>query len=271
MDGCIHWACLRRVLVGMSLLTFASTVSAVEPKISAAVVQAPLRVASLSFISPDGTRQPVVEIWSNGLVKATEVRGTRQNPVLATLSDRLSAVELKELHELLIGSCRLGTQTTEGIHESLQIASEQRQLTADIDGASATEIGILTGNRWHTVTCPAVSILTQRFPDVVEVQNVSSAQSMLQNIAAVALIGGGDAADLHAATATHKLREMHPEAGEITRRDLQLVRRLPNGNRFVQFHYVGSPGQNDGCLVCVTQSPEGPTRVSLMDSPTVVR
>jgi len=222
-------------------------------------------------VEPDGSRQPVVEVWSNGLVKAIEMRGTRQNPSLVTLTDRLSQTELRELHQLLIGECQLAIQTTESVRESLQIASQQRQLTADIEGAAATEIGVLTGPKWHTVACPAVSILKTRFPDVAEVQNIAIAQIRLQNIAAMALVGGGKAADLHAATATHKLQETHPDAGEITRHDLMMVRRLPNGSQFVQFRYAGLPGRDDACLVCVTHSPEGPTRVSVMESPTVVR
>ena len=242
-----------------------------EPKAGVAPAQAPIRVAALSFVEPDGSRQPVVEVWSNGLVKAIEMRGTRQNPSLVTLTDRLSQTELRELHQLLIGECQLAIQTTQSVRESLQIASQQRQLTADIEGAAATEIGVLTGPKWHTVACPAVSILKTRFPDVAEVQNIAIAQIRLQNIAAMALVGGGKAADLHAATATHKLQETHPDAGEITRHDLMMVRRLPNGSQFVQFRYAGLPGRDDACLVCVTHSPEGPTRVSVMESPTVVR
>ena len=280
MDGRIHHTTLRAGLIGLSLLVIVSTAFAVEPRKAAAVggnrspqrvVKAPVRVASLTFIEPNGTRIPVVEVWSNGQVNAIELRGTRQNPVKATLTDRLSSSELQGLHQLLFQDCHLETQTTEGLNESLRRASEQQQLTAEIEGAAATEIGILNGPEWRTVTCPAVSILTTRFPDVAEVQNIAAAQSSLQNIAAVALVGGGPTADGHAAAATQKLREVYPQAGEITRRHLTMVRRLPNGSQFAQFHYAGARGSENGCLVSVTKSPEGPTRVSVMESPTVVR
>ena len=260
MDGRIRFA-----ILGLCLLAVASA-QAVEPK-----APVPVRVASLAFLEPDGTRTPVVEVWSNGRVQAVERKGTRQDPEPISRTDRLTAEEMHELHQLLAGDCRIPSLSTEGIRESLEAASEQQQLTADIEGAARTEVGLLVGNQWHSVACPAVSILTTRFPDVTEVQNLATAQARLQNIAAVALLGGGAIADLQAEAATRKLRELHPEAGEITRRDLKMVRQLANGNRFVQFHYAGSPGQSEGCLVSLTQSPQGPTRVSVLDSPSVVR
>ncbi len=263
MDGRI-----RIAILGLCLLAGAATAQAVEPKPTRPT---PVRVASLAFIEPNGTRTPVVEVWSNGRVQALELGGTRANPVQVTRTDRLTADEMRELYQLLAGDCRISSLTTEGVRETLQVASEQQQLTADIEGAAQTEVGLLVGKQWHAVACPAVSILTTRFPDVTEVQNVAAAQARLQNIAAVALIGGGAIADLQADAATRKLRELHPEAGVITRRDLKMVRQLANGTRFVQFHYAGSPGQSEGCLVSLTQSPQGPTRVSVLDSPTVVR
>ena len=280
MDGCIHFTNLRVGLIGLCLLFVVSAAHAVEPRKTATVggnhspqpvVKAPVRVVALTFIEPDGTRVPVVEVWSNGQVNAIERRGTRQNPLKATVTDRLSPSELQGLHQLLFQDCQLGTQTTEGLNQSLRRASQKQQLTADIAGAAATEIGILNGQEWRTVTCPALSILTTRFPDVVEVQNVAAAQSSLQNIAAVALVGGGPTADSHAAAATQKLREVYPDAGSITRRQLTMVRRLPNGSQFVQFHYAGDAGHDNSCLVSVTKSPEGPAQVSVMESPTVVR
>ena len=279
MDGCICWTGLRPGALGLSLLLVASLAGAVEPrgttpgqaKNAHPAVKAPVRVAALSFIEPDGTRSPVVEVWSNGQVKAIEVRGTRQNPVQTTLTDQLTPQELQGLHQLLVRDCQLETLTTQAVQQSLQTASQRQQLSADIEGAAYTEIGILAGQQWRTVSCPAVSILTTRFPDVAEVQQVAAAQSRLQNIAAIVLAGGSQTADRQAASATLKLREMHPTAGEVTRHDLHMVRRLPNGSRLVQFRYAGSPGQDDSCLVCVTHSPEGQTRVSLMESPTVVR
>ena len=260
MDGRIRFA-----ILGLCLLAVTSA-QAVEPK-----APVPVRVASLAFLEPDGTRTPVVEVWSNGRVQAVERKGTRQDPEPISRTDRLTADEMHELYQLLAGDCRVPSLSTEGIRESLEAASEQQQLTADIEGAARTEVGLLVGNQWHSVACPAVSILITRFPDVTEVQNLATAQARLQNIAAVALLGGGAIADLQAEAATRKLRELHPEAGEITRRDLRMVRQLANGNRFVQFHYAGSPGQSEGCLVSLTQSPQGPTRVSVLDSPSVVR
>lgn len=273
MDGRI-----RYFILGLCLLAVTTSLGAIEPKRTAAIQAqsqplppVPVRVAALAFIEPDGTRTPVVEVWSNGQVQAIELSGTRQKPVKASRVDRLSEGEMRELFQLLAQECQLASLTSDSVLESVQVASEQQQLTAEIEGAAQTEIGLLVGRRWHTVACPAVSVLTTRFPDVAEVQNVAIAQDRLQNIAAVALLGGGAAADKQAEAATRQLRERHPEAGEITRRDLKMVRQLANGNRFVQFHYPGTPGQSEACLVSLTQSPQGPTKVSVLDSPSVVR
>ena len=273
MDGRI-----RICILGLCLLAAATSTGAVEPKRqgnsapqSQPLPPVPVRVASLAFIEPDGTRTPVVDIWSNGQVQAVELSGTRQKPVKASRTDRLTESEMRELFQLLAQQCQMASLTTDSVRLSVQVASEQQQLTAEIEGAAQTEIGLLVGKRWHAVACPAVSVLTTRLPDVAEVQSVATAQDRLQNIAAVALLGGGAAADLQAEAATHKLRELHPEAGEITRRDLKMVRQLADGNRFVQFHYEGSSGQSEACLVSLTQSPQGPTKVSVLDSPSVVR
>lgn len=261
----ISWLCLLLLLV-------CGTVSAVEPKASTPVGnQNAVRIASLSFVEPNGRQREVMEVWSNGTVNAFELSGTPQNPVQITHTDRLSPTELRSLYQQLVDESRLATYTSESLSEAINIASAEQQLSASIEGAAASEIGVLVGRQWRTVACPAVSILATRFPQVTEVQNFAAAQSRLQNVAAVALLGGAKAADQQAATATHKLREMHPEAGVITRRDLMMVRRLPNESRFVQFRTAATPAGDDGYLVNMTQSPEGPTRVSVMDSPTVVR
>ncbi|MFO1004902.1 MAG: hypothetical protein U0929_02995 [Planctomycetaceae bacterium] len=272
MDGCITIFRVRPSWLSLLLMLVCGTAWAVEPRAkTAAGSRDAVRIASLSFVEPTGQQREVMEVWSNGTVKAFELTGTPQNPVVVTHTDRLSPTELRSLHQLLVDECRLATQTSAGLSEAINVASVEQQLTANIEGAASSEIGVLVGREWRTVTCPAVSILATRFPQVTEVQNFAAAQSRLQNVAAVALLGGAKAADQQAATATHKLKEMHPEAGVITRRDLLMVRRLPNDSRIVQFRYAGPPGADEGYLVNMTQTPEGPTRVSVMDSPTVVR
>ncbi len=272
MDGRSDIPGMRIGLFSLLLMLVCGTASAIEPKAKTpAGSRDAVRLAALSFIEPNGTQREVMEVWSNGTVKAFELSGTPQNPVQITHTDRLSPTELRSLHQQLIEDYQLATQTSDRLREAINVASVEQQLSANIESAAASEIGVLVGREWRTVTCPAVSILATRFPQVTEVQNFAAAQSRLQNIAAVALLGGARAADQQAATATHKLKEMHPEAGVITRRDLLMVRRLPNESRIVQFRYAGPPGADEGYLVNMTQSPEGPTRVSVMDSPTVVR
>jgi len=272
MDGRTHISGVRISCLGLLLMLVCGTASAVEPRAKTSPgTRDAVRIASLSFIEPNGQQREVMEVWSNGTVKAFELSGTPQNPVQVIHTDRLSPTELRSLHQQLVEEHQLARQTSEGLNEAINIASVEQQLSAKIEGAATSEIGILVGREWRTVVCPAVSILATRFPQVTEVQHFSAAQSRLQNIAAVALLGGAKAADQQAATATHKLKEMHPEAGVITRRDLLMVRRLPNDSRIVQFRYAGPPGADEGYLVNMTQSPEGPTRVSVMDSPTVVR
>lgn len=272
MDGCIPILTLRFGLFTGLLMLATTQLSAVEPRANSQPSgQAAVRIASLTFVESSGALRPVVEVWSNGVVNATELTGTPQNPVAKMHTDRLSQAELRSLHQALIDEYQLATQTTEQVQTAIETASIQQQLTAHVEGAAATEIGVRIGREWRTVRCPAVSILATRFPQVIELQQIAAAQDRLQNVAAVALLGGAKAADQQAITATNKLREMHPDAGVITRRDLLMVRRLPNQSQFVQFRYAGPPGAEESYLVNMTQTPEGPTRVSVMDSPTVVR
>lgn len=245
---------------------------AVEPRgLPGRISTEPVRVVKLSYCEPDGSRVPVVEICSDGLVRVVDLHKTTPRGDLWISSDRLSEEELKELHDLLFHECHLAQLTSAGIEEAIDLASHQRQLSSEIEGSASTQIGLLVGTRWHIVECPAVSILANRFPEITELHQISKAQSRLQNIASVALVGGRDEADRHAVTATQRLLQEHPDAGEMTRRDLTMVRTLPNGGHLMQFRYAGTPGQSDGCLVCVTKSPLGLTRVSLMNSPTVIR
>lgn len=267
MDGCqtylaprrAWWAPLLIVLFGGGV-----RVDAAEPK-------APVRIASLAFIEPDGTRQAVVEVLSDGEVHAIELRGSRSHRTETVRVDYLTREELRALYNELVVQTDIVTLSTESVRESIQAASESQQLGAEIEEAADTEIGLRIGTRWHTVQCPAAALLAVRFPDSAEVATVATVQARLQNIAAVALVGGSETADRYATNATRKLHEMHPDARELTRRDLAMVRRLADGSAFVQFRYRGSPHGQDACLVSLTQSTSGPPRVSILDTPTVIR
>ena len=262
MDGCLR-------LTGLLLLCVLETspALAVEPQTSSIK---PTLVISMAYREPSGLRRPVVEVWSSGEVRAIELRGTRQNPVEVPAVDRLASAECRELIECVRDEWRLDQVTTESIEQSLRIASEARQLTAEIPNAAMTELTVIRNGETVTIACPAVSILSTRFPEVEEVQQIARAQTRLLNIAAIALVGGQAQADRLASAATSQLRTTHP-ASTVTRHDLRMVRRLADGSRFVQFAAPAVTGHAETCLVSMTQSPQGATRVSVLESPAVVR
>lgn len=230
----------------------------------------PSLVISMAYIEPNGLRRPVVEVWSSGEVRAIELRGTRQAPVEVPFTDHLSSAEYRELVDTITDEWKLTGLSSDQIQAALERASQTRQLTADIPNAAQTELTIMNAGQPLTLSCPAVSILATRFPEVSEVQQVHDAQNRLLNLAAVALIGGSNRADSLAQTATQQLQESHP-GSNVTRRDLRMVRRLADGSKYVQFVAPAVPGRFDGCLVSLTQSPQGPTRVSILESREVIR
>lgn len=263
MDGRLN---IFGLAIAWCICTTAVT-DAAEPR---PVAPKPSLVISMAYLEPNGLRRPIVEVWSTGEVRAIEMRGTRKAPIEVPCLDRLSPAEYRELIETIADEWRLAELSTDQIQSSLQQASQARQLTAEIPNAAQTELTVVQNGQEFTVSCPAVSILATRFPEVSELQQVQDAQNRLLNIAAVALIGGSARADYLAQTATRQLQESHP-ASVVTRQDLRMVRRLADGSRYVQFVAPAVPGQCDGCLVSLTQSPQGPTRVSIHESPDVIR
>jgi hypothetical protein len=263
MDGSLK-------ILGLALvwcLWTSADAGAVEPRPPA---RKPTLIISMAYREPNGLRRPVVEVWSSGEVRAIEMRGTRKAPVEVPTMDRLSNAEYRELVAAITNDWRLGDLSTDQIMAALDQASQTRQLTAEIPNAAQTELTIIQGGQELTLTCPAVSILATRFPEVAELQQVEEAQNRLLNIAAVALVGGSVRADQLAQTATSQLQESH-SANVVTRQDLRMVRRLADGSRFVQFVTPAIPGQSDGCLISLTQSPQGPARVSVHESPEAIR
>jgi len=263
MDGSLK---ILGLVVVWCLWTSADA-SAVEPRPAA---RKPTLVISMAYREPNGLRRPVVEVWSSGEVRAIELRGTRKAPVEVPTLDRLSNAEYRELVTAITADWKLSELSTDQIQSALQKASDARQLTAEIPNAAQTELTIVQGGQELTLSCPAVSILATRFPEVAELQQIEEAQNRLLNIAAVALVGGSARADQLAETATQQLQESN-SASVVTRQDLRMVRRLADGSRFVQFVTPAVPGQSDGCLVSLTQSPQGPTRVSVHETPEAIR
>lgn len=263
MDGCLK---ILGLVIVWCVWT-GSIAGAAEPK------TAPLKprlVISMAYLEPGGLRRPVVEVWSTGEVRAIEMRGSRKAPVEVPCVDRLTQAELRELTAAIVEDWKLAELSTDQIQSALQLASQARQMTAEIPRAAQTELTVIQDDQELTLSCPAVSILATRFPEVAELQHVQGAQNRLLNIAAVALVGGSARAEHLAQTATRQLQETHP-GGRVTQRDLRMVRRLADGSCYVQFVAPVIPGQAEGCLVSLTQSPEGPTRVSIQASPEVIR
>lgn len=261
MDGCL------KIIVLTVCVVWTNSLSAVEPR---ELGLRPRRLVSMAYREPNGLLRPVVEVWSSGAVRAIELKGSRQAPVEIPHPDRLTAVELQELTQSLDQDWKLGELTTEQLARQLHIASQSRGMSADIPNAAQTEITLSRNGQEHVLVCPAVSVLSKRFPEVVEIQQVQLAQNRLLNIASVALVGGASRAEELVETANRQIQEMHPDES-VTRRDLRVVRHLADGSRYVQFVVPAVAGQCEGFMVSLTQSPQGLARVSILENPTVIR
>jgi hypothetical protein len=109
--------------------------------------------------------------------------------------------------------------------------------------------------------------MVERFPGIPELEDLFAVQQRLQNVKAVVQVGGPAEAQRLARLANRRLAA-EPAAGELSMRDLQLVRDSGDGLRYVQFYRSGRE-QRDGAalLVSVVETPHAPPGVSVMRVP----
>jgi hypothetical protein len=124
------------------------------------------------------------------------------------------------------------------------------------------------------VRCPAVGVLTERFPQADKLRAFADLEARLGNIAAVAQVGGRTAAERLAATANEQLQTDHPGTRRWSVEELAMVRARPDGGRFIQFRrkLEAQPGRApEWWVTSVTEAPGRATCVSVVPPESVVR
>lgn len=242
------------VILTALLLHFPSGVSAANEPV------APEVVAELWFLSPRlAPTQPEVAILANGLMRVHLEQGQ-------LIEGQLSAAELSALHQELLVTCGLATLDSRQLAAEIQVTAQQHQLSASIPNADETVIRIRdTAGRLREIRCPAVGLLATRFPSVSGLQGLNRAQLRLQNLRSILQVGGSDAAAGIAQYASESLKERDPAARPLTVEELAMVRRFPDGTRYIQFcrHESVEGTSASPLIVAVTEVPGGPPQVNV--------
>lgn len=238
---------LYKITIPVLLLFLAgSPATASDPPRPAADPNA--SVVELWYLGGDGQPQPEVAVLGDGRVWCRCAHGPHWG--------QMTPEELRELLNELLYSCDLARCHSQALMLQIQQESVRTGLTADVPGAADTFIRIRTDGREYQVRCPAVGVLAPRFPEATSVQQVFRAQRRLENLRAVTMAGGGEAAARLAQLAQQSVASEHGQSIRVTPGDLAMVRFLPDGGRYCQFLITPS-----------MQNPHGSHIISLFDTP----
>jgi hypothetical protein len=201
----------------------------------------------------------VVVVRRDGSFTVGEARSTQP------IQSRLTEDELQELLGEIIEREQALELTSASL--SAKIQAEGRRTGKDwrIRNASGTIVRISLAGRTHEIRCSSPELLRTRLPGVSELDRVCAIQRRLENIAAVAQVGGLAEAQRLAALATDEWRRQNGPAVQITHRDLLHVRGSAGDLRQVQF--VVEPGLHgeagEAVHVSVIESPGATPRISM--------
>lgn len=200
----------------------------------------------------------VVRIRRNGAIEA----GSRGSAGYA--AGQLTEAELAALLEELIerqGATELSTAALEN-----KIQQRARETRKDVGFAGSEMVVCITlQDGRHEFRCCSPEPLRTRFPEVRELNRVCAIVQRLENIAAVAQVGGPAEAERLAKLATAELRRQNGTQVEITAADLRQVRGSAGDLRQLQF--VVDPAlrgeAGTGMHVSVIESPGTAPRISM--------
>lgn len=254
---------LLLIAVGTSFRT-AGDAFAVDPA-AAPRVSAPL--LRLTFVEP-GPQGPqaappaTLEVTGEGLVRIGSSDGSM------TDAPPLPRAELSRFVDEIIRTHRLLEIDSRSLAFQIDEAGRSTGLSSQIPGAAATVVEFAWEGRLHRVECPAVGLLSRRFPQVRDLQDLAAIQARLQNLVAISQVGGLQQAEQLAQEGTAQLQQEQPRAAPFTVRELAMVRTLPDGAQFVQFYRESAPQPT---IVAVTRFPESTRRVSVFNGAQEIR
>ncbi len=245
--------------------------------IAAAIFFGRTATASEPTLLPGDTASPVVEMWYlNGqtpshaeVIVLADGRMQIMSPEGPQRSE-LSIAEVEELLQNLWNVDGLSTVHTNRIQHEIHQASTKTGLSSHIKDAGETVLRIRTAKGVRELRCPAVGVLAVRYPEVQCVQAMAAAQRRLENIRAVASVGGSDEADDIANLAARAVQNKYGVDVPVSSADLSMVRALPDGSRFCQF-VVAMEGQDSNSLqmISLVEMSGHHPRVSMIGGATV--
>jgi hypothetical protein len=247
-------------------LSACAPASAVEPAGESFGLPAAPRAAVIELVFEDraaSREAPFLRIDADGAVHVPDP-SERAQP---RFSGRLSQPELQQLLRELLVTHDIANLHTGDLERALATHAKQAGLDWRIPGADATLLRITLADRVHEVRCGAVSLLCERFPRLAPLQKLGAAQRRLENVAAVAQVGGTSAARRLAALATRELESRTPDSPQVTALDLSYVRTSRDGLRYVQFEVRGGRDRSQRVTVSVVEAPGEPPRVSVLAAP----
>lgn len=238
---------------------------AVDPATAGA--SAPLPLLRLTFVEPargaqGGAAAATLEVTVEGQVRIGGSDGSMSE------APPLPRAELSRFVEEIVRTHRLLELDSRSLAFQIDEASRSTGLSAQIPGAAATVVEFTWEGRSHRVECTAVGLLSRRFPQVRDLQDLAAVQARLQNVVAISQVGGLQEAERLAREGTAQLQQEQPRATPFTVRDLAMVRTLPDGALFVQFYRDSAPQPT---IVGVTRFPESTRRVSVFNGAREIR
>ncbi len=164
------------------------------------------------------------------------------------------------------GLCHVETHS---MKKEIQQATVRSGLRSHIEGAGETVFRIQTATETRELRCPAVGVLAVRFPELKPVLSMAAAQRRLENVRAVATVGGSEQADEIANLAAQAVQVEYGLNVPVSSEHLSMVRALPDGSRYCQF-LVALDDQKESSsvqMISITETPNRPPEVSMMGGP----
>lgn len=245
------------------------------------LIRASLAVAAdSSWALPDDPRTVVIELrvaeqrpLSSTVAAHTRVlRIQRSGDVVlrdsgakADIGGSLTESELHDLLKDIIDHQRMLELHTNLLAQRLSAEAGRTGKDWRVRNAPVVSVRIALAGQTHSFDCPTPELLRTRFPEMQELTRVCAILHRLQNVAAVAQVGGLEEAERLAALAMAELKRQNGPDVRITPRDLLHVRGEAGDLRQVQF--VVDPelsGQQGSPLhISVMESSGAAPRVSM--------
>ncbi|WP_437201517.1 hypothetical protein [Planctomicrobium sp. SH664] len=227
---------------------------------------------------PTDPKTPVIELWYSGpgLPTQREIAIYPNGRTWCRVGEgsiwgQLDQQTLQSLVHELLTTDSLGRLSTMQIQESIDQASRQSGLSAEIPNAAKTTFVIRTADQTYQIDAPSVGLLAVRFPEAQALQHAACAQRRLENVRAIVMVGGPRAAENLAKLACQRLQAEYGEGVLVTSQDLSMVRSLSDGTRFCQFvvRKAAQPATNTH-VISLFEVPGEVPRVSLLpDGPQI--